>query len=500
MGQATIPITIDKSHLTTIGRRLYSESLDLVRELVANAYDADATVVKINLAGGGLTVWDNGLGMDRNGLVQYFTIGSGFKKTNPVTEKFNRRRIGEFGIGKFAVLSVCDRFELATQKNGYAATVIFDKNDFESRNNWEVPLLEQASNHKTSYTRITLFDLKTPIGREALEQRLRQQLPLTEKDFTVLLDDVELKPRHIAGRKFFIREQTGFGLIAGEIVVSALILAKEDIGISVNVKGISLNRGFLGLEKSHQLPLNRLTGRIRADWLPLTAARDSWLKDSPEGRLFLEVITKNLKRLSRYLFKQKATAADKKADQALSAALVKIKTSLKKNRDIFLLNDLPLFDQEQEKNDALAEAVGAGVFTQRLTKKKGALAKAGKLPGEISRRLPKLTRNRVKTILKDQKRLVKKLKIGGVNIVCSLSRLGPDQPESFTEGGVIFINRDHPLFSATAREPDLAAFYLARLITQELVLLAQPGNVRTAYDWQSRLLTDAIIDKNTHAQ
>ena len=298
MGQATIPITIDKSHLTTIGRRLYSESLDLVRELVANAYDADATVVKINLAGGGLTVWDNGLGMDRNGLVQYFTIGSGFKKTNPVTEKFNRRRIGEFGIGKFAVLSVCDRFELATQKNGYAATVIFDKNDFVGRNNWEVPL----------------------------------------------------------------------------------------------------------------------------------------------------------------------------------------------------------FEQEQEKNTALAEAVGAGVFTQRLAKKKGALAKVSQLPGEISRRLPKLTRNRVKTILKDQKRLVKKLKIGGVNIVCSLSRLGPDQPESFTEGGVIFINRDHPLFTATAHEPDLAAFYLARLITQELVLLAQPGNIRTAYDWQSRLLTDAIIDKNTHAQ
>ena len=202
MGQATIPITIDKSHLTTIGRRLYSESLDLVRELVANAYDADATVVKINLAGGGLTVWDNGLGMDRNGLVQYFTIGSGFKKTNPVTEKFNRRRIGEFGIGKFAVLSVCDRFELATQKNGYAATVIFDKNDFVGRNNWEVPL----------------------------------------------------------------------------------------------------------------------------------------------------------------------------------------------------------FEQEQEKNTALAEAVGAGVFTQRLAKKKGALAKVSQLPGEISRRLPKLTRNRVKTILKDQKR------------------------------------------------------------------------------------------------
>ncbi|MDP1722029.1 MAG: hypothetical protein Q8L37_02360 [Candidatus Gottesmanbacteria bacterium] len=45
--QSTIPITLDKSHLTTIGTRLCAESLDLVRELVANAYDADASVVKI---------------------------------------------------------------------------------------------------------------------------------------------------------------------------------------------------------------------------------------------------------------------------------------------------------------------------------------------------------------------------------------------------------------------------------------------------------------------
>lgn len=46
MAQKTIPITFDKSHLTTIGTRLYAESLDLVRELVANAYDADSLVEK----------------------------------------------------------------------------------------------------------------------------------------------------------------------------------------------------------------------------------------------------------------------------------------------------------------------------------------------------------------------------------------------------------------------------------------------------------------------
>lgn len=62
--QSTIPITFDKSHLATIGSRLYSESLDLIRELVANAYDADATKVKITTIEDGLVVEDNGEGMD----------------------------------------------------------------------------------------------------------------------------------------------------------------------------------------------------------------------------------------------------------------------------------------------------------------------------------------------------------------------------------------------------------------------------------------------------
>lgn len=47
----TIPVVVDKSHLLTIGTRLYTESLDLIRELVANAYDADATEARISFLG-----------------------------------------------------------------------------------------------------------------------------------------------------------------------------------------------------------------------------------------------------------------------------------------------------------------------------------------------------------------------------------------------------------------------------------------------------------------
>ena len=45
-----IPVTVDKSHIITIGERLYTESIEFVREIVNNAYDADATLVEITLS------------------------------------------------------------------------------------------------------------------------------------------------------------------------------------------------------------------------------------------------------------------------------------------------------------------------------------------------------------------------------------------------------------------------------------------------------------------
>ena len=64
VGAGFIPVTIDKSHIVTIGERLYAESIEFVRELVNNAYDADATLVEISVSGDTIEIRDDGSGMD----------------------------------------------------------------------------------------------------------------------------------------------------------------------------------------------------------------------------------------------------------------------------------------------------------------------------------------------------------------------------------------------------------------------------------------------------
>ncbi len=125
--QRFIPVTIDKSHLVTIGEKLYTEKMSFLRELVNNAYDADSTEVRVDAAPDSITITDNGSGMDESGLGQYFTIGSSFKKGHDLSPVFGRQRIGEFGIGKFAVLSSCKEFIVETQRGDFRARLVFDK-------------------------------------------------------------------------------------------------------------------------------------------------------------------------------------------------------------------------------------------------------------------------------------------------------------------------------------------------------------------------------------
>ena len=88
--------------------------------------------------------------------------------------------------------------------------------------------------------------------------------------------------------------------------------------------------------------------------------------------------------------------------------------------------------------------------------------------------------------------VVKRLKFGDAGVTCCLDHLGEDGPECMTEGTIIYINRDHPLYKREAKKKEAHILNIARLITQEISLMKDPGNPREAYNRQSKLLRDAF--------
>jgi hypothetical protein len=326
-----LPVTVDKSHLVVIGERLYAESVELLRELVNNAYDADATVVDIQLSTHKITVSDNGSGMDLEELKQYFEIGSTEKKRTPKSPRFGRDRIGEFGIGKFSTLSASDHFEVSTQKGNFAATVIFDRHDWEaSREHWYLPLrIEAPDPSRGDGTRVTLRDLRKTFDLDDVERHLVETLPLHAKSFSVLLNGKKLEPRYTEGRRIPFLEGTSFGIVHGELIIRPASRAEpSEVGILVRIKQVAVARLSFDLQG---MELVRIMGEVHADFLPITSDRSGFVRDSPEFVAFEEVMKKVLDRARRELAHLSDEHENRRVKRAMKELMNKIQKALAAN-------------------------------------------------------------------------------------------------------------------------------------------------------------------------
>jgi HSP90 family molecular chaperone len=194
--QEFIPVTIDKSHITTIGERLYAESIEFVRELVNNAYDADAALAEVVLTDDSIEIRDNGSGMDMDGLRQYFNIGSQQKLSNPKSPLFHRDRIGMFGIGKFASLSACKRFEVITKRDDFVGRVVFDKEQWEKAPDaWRLPFERlPADFRKQNGTTVILMGLDRRFDPKDIEAKIIEGTPIKAPNFKVRINNHTVTP------------------------------------------------------------------------------------------------------------------------------------------------------------------------------------------------------------------------------------------------------------------------------------------------------------------
>ena len=188
--RTNLEVTVDKRHIVSIGERLYTESVELLRELVNNAYDADATDVSVEITSEKITIMDNGVGMDLEGLKQYFIIGSDEKIIHSRSSKFGRVRIGQFGIGKFASLAAAACFEVFTQHKDFAAKVTFDKHAWEeAKHTWNLPLeILAPDRERGDGTTVVLSKLSKSFDFEEVEKKLIEGVPLKAPDFSVYLN------------------------------------------------------------------------------------------------------------------------------------------------------------------------------------------------------------------------------------------------------------------------------------------------------------------------
>ena len=495
MRSSTIAVTFDKSHLVTIGEKLYGESLELLRELIANSYDADATEVRIEVRPETLTVRDDGSGMNEEGLREFFRIGSQQKRLAPLSPTYRRPRVGQFGIGKFAVLTACERFRVFTQREGFAAEVVFDKRAWEKEEDaWHVPMFEKPWNpHRGNGTTVTLEELKKTFALPEIERFIRERLPLTAPHFTMYLNGERIAPTYVPGRKFPVRVETPYGPVHGDLLLPNIMPKERTPGIECVVRGVMICRSAFGLESP---VMQKLQGRINADFVPITSDRSRFITDSPEYRVFEAAMRKEIRMIARLLQDLTEKRERQKADETLRETLMKMRRAIRRNPDIAppLLSPTGEVDAASEQNnsakfappspgeDDAISAMHMAVQTQESKGEQGP-GHAGKEPPPKKIRVKNLSG---KTIV------ARKIMIGGIGITCALEHCGESHPAAFTESGIVYINMDHPLYlRQQERGHDMLGFHLLYLLSQQVALLLAEEDARRAFEVQNRLLTDS---------
>ncbi|NQE54594.1 hypothetical protein C5S29_13475 [ANME-1 cluster archaeon GoMg3.2] len=114
-------INIDPRILELLGPSLYTNIYYVLAELIANAYDANASNVYIIEKEGCIIVEDDGVGMsyEKGDIKKYLNVAVETRTTKEdvYVEGASRKRIGRKGIGKLAALSVSERVLVSTKKN-----------------------------------------------------------------------------------------------------------------------------------------------------------------------------------------------------------------------------------------------------------------------------------------------------------------------------------------------------------------------------------------------
>lgn len=283
-----------EGRITELLGQNYSSVEHALKELIDNAWDADAENVYIHLPDSldpevrFITVVDDGIGMSSENIKNdYMHIARNRLVLGGDRTKIKNRKIkGRKGIGKFAGLLIANKMTVKTTQSEITTTFTLQKDSFvEATNNISeqtIPIDVVNSPDTHSGTEILLNDLDI-LSLTPEDYKLRQLLVLEygrEDDFNIYINDVKLEVEDIGGTNYNFKEDFGDGKKA---VLNFNIADKEiknkQAGIVLRVceKIIGKPHSW-GVEDVNYIQtkfLKRLYGEVNADFL-LPYTQNSW--------------------------------------------------------------------------------------------------------------------------------------------------------------------------------------------------------------------------------
>jgi hypothetical protein len=201
-------LTINMNVLEHLGINLYSNVPAVLSEIVANAWDADASEIHIVWDGEDeIIIRDDGIGMTPQEVNERFlTVGYRRRDQQPGLTLKGRRPMGRKGIGKLSLFSIAGCVEVETARDSTKSAFRMVLADIRQRienqdgeATYHPEPLDATTIDFTNGTRITLTDLRkrqTINTTKALKRRLARRFSIIgdAEGFRIFVNDQEVTP------------------------------------------------------------------------------------------------------------------------------------------------------------------------------------------------------------------------------------------------------------------------------------------------------------------
>lgn len=295
----TIALKVHPSFFKEFATKTWISPADVIKELIENAFDEDATRVLITiLRDNSISIEDNA-GMDEGEIQKFLLLGSPHKKVDSISPKLKRVRTGRYGTGRLSFLTSFEKMKIRTRKGNYHKSFLIDTKSLDALFTGKSNLHEiRESRLSRDGTEIMVSDPKSFVDELRLIKEIRKLAVLRHPLFEVYIkksakfkewsfSDAELiGVPEIQGHRIPLGLDKGN--IVGEITVARRPLTEDERGIAVMVGGHIVMRTLFGFDSK----IPRVTGFVRCDSLTSRFADKSAIIEDKEYERFSNLMKK----------------------------------------------------------------------------------------------------------------------------------------------------------------------------------------------------------------
>lgn len=293
----TVELKVHPSFFREFATKTWVSPNEIIKELIENGFDEDATAVLITVLKDGSVVIEDDAGMDADGMEKFLLLGSPHKKYESTSPRLRRVRTGRYGTGRLSFLTSFQSMKIRTKRDAFQKSILLEASVLDRL--FEGNTLLNEINEpplRRNGTELSLMGPKLSVDSLKLSKEIRKLAILRQPLFQVFIKSSDtftewdftgaeaIKAPEIQGHRLGVNLDNG--TIVGEIVIAKRPLSDDENGIAIMVGSHIVTRSSFGFDNK----LKRVTGFVRCDSLTSRFADKSALIEDKEYSNFYQIM------------------------------------------------------------------------------------------------------------------------------------------------------------------------------------------------------------------